>query len=580
MHIDHSKLVELLTEASGLEQETVEKYLLELVTEINEALEEGEAYEVDGFGVFSRIGENTLFIPADDMATEINYKYAGMSPILLDDDRDKSEAEPTNDTDSDEDPFSGLLDDITETEEEPEGEYDNIDTSDVDDLSDPFALDDEGSAEEEESKDDTDEEEFTPIPNEIDYRSKRTEEESRVLFSGLLEADEEDEDEQAEPEPDLEPDPAFNELDVEDDEEDYKDPFDLGDDILSDEDAEEEIQDEESLEDEPEPVFETESDQTEEVEVEGQADEVDEDKEIEVSETPDEISDEEETEEDPFEALAGEVEDEELEDEESIFTFDNDETEDPDAEETPKEVIPVIKNVASEKQRNKKKSGKANKPKGTKKPVAPAAKKSAPVFLWVILFIVVIAGGVYGLGYFGVVNIPGITPAASSSQQMAVQQNEQAEPETPPQQTEQEATEAGQQATEDPVSEEPEQPQETTDQPEEPVQETTTENESTTETTVPEGQAEYGMDGVPVESANDGYTIVVFSLSDQENAAAKKTELESDGYRVLLAEVPSTQYGSLWRVSLGQFESLRDAAIAAEDLDASLSGNYFITKIQ
>src|SRR6056297_1070784 len=84
MLIDHSKLIELLVETSGIDKEKVENQLEELVGEINEAIDEGEAYEVDGFGVFSAIGNNVVFIPADELATEINYKYVGMEAIEMD----------------------------------------------------------------------------------------------------------------------------------------------------------------------------------------------------------------------------------------------------------------------------------------------------------------------------------------------------------------------------------------------------------------------------------------------------------------------------------------------------------------
>ncbi|HBX65417.1 MAG TPA: hypothetical protein DEG32_04440, partial [Balneolaceae bacterium] len=119
MHIDHSKLVELLTDASGIEKDKVEEQLSELVAEIQEAIAEGDAYEVDGLGVFSGIGNNVIFIPADELATEINYKYVGMEPIELESgsvsDEDSTEDDPEIATDSDsgdeDDPFGGLLDD-------------------------------------------------------------------------------------------------------------------------------------------------------------------------------------------------------------------------------------------------------------------------------------------------------------------------------------------------------------------------------------------------------------------------------------------------------------------------------------
>jgi cell division septation protein DedD len=97
---------------------------------------------------------------------------------------------------------------------------------------------------------------------------------------------------------------------------------------------------------------------------------------------------------------------------------------------------------------------------------------------------------------------------------------------------------------------------------------------------VPPNQPTYGLNGVPVPEANDGYTIVIYSLTRENNAAAIRNELSNDGYRVLVAEIPSRRYGTLWRVSLGQFESTSDAVLAVENLDPSFTENYFITTIQ
>ena len=101
MLIDNEKLVGLLMENSGLEQEKVEKQLAELVSDIKKALEENEAYEVEGFGIFSKLGNNIHFIPSEDLETEINYKYVGMEPIELpgsgdSSSEDSSDIEDTN----------------------------------------------------------------------------------------------------------------------------------------------------------------------------------------------------------------------------------------------------------------------------------------------------------------------------------------------------------------------------------------------------------------------------------------------------------------------------------------------------
>ena len=102
MHIDYKQFIELVTEASGIDSKKVEKQVSDLIKEINQAIEDGEAYSIDGFGIFSGIGNRILFIPSKELETEINFKYVGMEPIVL-------EGEPKNEEpSSEEDPFAGL----------------------------------------------------------------------------------------------------------------------------------------------------------------------------------------------------------------------------------------------------------------------------------------------------------------------------------------------------------------------------------------------------------------------------------------------------------------------------------------
>ncbi|HAW78255.1 MAG TPA: hypothetical protein DCX27_00070, partial [Balneola sp.] len=81
MLIDNEKFIALLSDNSGIEKEKVEKYLEELISEMKTSFDEGEGYEVEGFGIFSKLGSNILFIPSEELETEINYKYVGMEPI-------------------------------------------------------------------------------------------------------------------------------------------------------------------------------------------------------------------------------------------------------------------------------------------------------------------------------------------------------------------------------------------------------------------------------------------------------------------------------------------------------------------
>jgi|AntRauTorcE11897_2_1112592.scaffolds.fasta_scaffold00131_30 hypothetical protein len=536
MHIDHSKLVDLLVETSGIEKEKVEAQLNDLVEEIMAAIEEGDAYEVDGFGVFSGIGNNVIFIPSDELSTEINYKYVGMEPIEMDDApaQEVSEAESEEeDTDIDDDPFAGLLDDV-EDESEPAASFE-LDVPEEETEADPDTPSEEQDQldEEGEAPFDLDEEEpevEKPGPDKWGIDTYK-DDSAETMFSGLLGKQEEQEakeDESAE-------DDHFDAL-FEQEEEEPKKETSFLDDLLAEEERDEEIEEPAILD------------------------------KIDASEPGDTEEDEEDF-DDPFKTLAGEDDEDELPDLNSSKE-----------EEQEEEIIPVIKNLSSEtKKQKKEKESKVKekesdkesdaKPKKVKKTTSDP--KSQPVMLWVLLIIIILGGGTYGLGYYGIVNIPGITPepqmASTSNQAQA----------TPPETTQPEATPQEQQQT-------PVQPEQTQETPQETAaeQEQEPESEVRANEEAPADQPRYGMSGVPVSAANNGYTIVIYSLSRENNAEAKRIELSDEGYRVLIASVPSQQYGTLWRVSLGQFRTMRDAALAAEDLGRPFSENYFITKIQ
>lgn len=531
MHIDHSKLVELLVETAGLEKDKVESQLEELVDEIKAAIEEGDAYEVDGLGVFSGIGNNVIFIPSDELSTEINYKYVGMEPIEMDDAisgeeqiPQEKEASPSETDLDDEDPFAGLLDDVSDADEP------SPDTSfhlDMDEETENDVSDDE--PEQEESPFDLDDEIETEQVPEVEkpgpdkwgidtYKDDTAEN----MFSGLLGKQEESEGTEKES---AEEDP-FSALEEESDDSLLNELTKADDD--SDDGEEEAI------------------------------------KAVLEAQTPDPDDDEEDF-DDPFEALATEN--------------DGDDEEDDEEE----EVIPVIKNLASEGAKKKKKEKKKaqeeekTEPENIKKDKTKlktsSEPKSQPVMLWVLLIILILGGGTYALGYFGVVNIPGVTPQP----QMASTNTQ-----VPPPVTQPEETTSPEQQTQVPQNETPaEEPQEDTPV-EDPAQDEEQEPTSqvSTDRQVPPNQPTYGMTGVPVAAANNGYTIVIYSLSSESNAESRRNALSEEGYRVLVATVPSQQYGTLWRVSLGQFRTMRDAALAAEDLESPFSENYFITKIQ
>ena len=96
---------------------------------------------------------------------------------------------------------------------------------------------------------------------------------------------------------------------------------------------------------------------------------------------------------------------------------------------------------------------------------------------------------------------------------------------------------------------------------------------------IPADQPKYGLMGVVDSRANNGYTLVLFSLSNRQNAMEKYQLYKDQGYRSLISPVNSERYGLMWRVSIGQFATVNDALSAASELPNDLSNDYFITKI-
>lgn len=562
MHIDHSKLVELLAEAVGIEQEKVEGHLTELIAEIQDAIAEGDAYEVNGLGVFSGIGNNILFIPSDDLATEINYKYVGMEPIEMDapEEDEAPKEEKGDETAPEDDPFAGLLDDEAGSESDTEThasfELDKDETEDLEDFAGedaeeaPFDLADEDLEDdtEEQLPEETDEE-YKPGPDDWGIDTYK-DEGAESMFSGLLGDKDEESDSEKEPKEDLEP------IDEEENKGSEED-LDLASELSKE--LNEDFREEPEGEDDIDLIF-------------GDEEETDEEDEVsEPAESESSGDDMDKDFDDPFEALAGDEEDEEPLEDSNIES---------------EEVVPVIKNLASKGAKKKRESEKAEieddkqpeKTKATKKIKSPRDGQSQqPVMLWVLLIILLIGGGTYGLGYFGIVTIPGITPKPPVATNIQTPKPAQ-QPVTQPTQPEQKTP----QITPEQVPEQkPEEAKAAVTEPNNtPPQEQESEVQVSGIGEAPAGQPVYGLKGVPVQAANVGYTIVIYSLSKKSNADAKQTELSQEGYRVLVVALPSKQYGTLWRVSLGQFKSLRDAALAAETLADPFLENYFITKIK
>ncbi len=94
-----------------------------------------------------------------------------------------------------------------------------------------------------------------------------------------------------------------------------------------------------------------------------------------------------------------------------------------------------------------------------------------------------------------------------------------------------------------------------------------------------EPQSTYGLMGEIVEEANDGFSIVVHSFNNEENARSSAAALNNDGYRVLVS-ARTVNADSVWRVSVGQFQTLQGATEAARDLPSPYNTQNFVQRIQ
>lgn len=94
-----------------------------------------------------------------------------------------------------------------------------------------------------------------------------------------------------------------------------------------------------------------------------------------------------------------------------------------------------------------------------------------------------------------------------------------------------------------------------------------------------EEQPIYGLMGSLMEEANDGYSIVIHSFNDEAYARSIAANLSNDGYRVLVSS-RMVNADTVWRVSIGQFQTLNGAIQAAEDLPSPYNTQNFVQRIQ
>ncbi|MEP0006046.1 MAG: SPOR domain-containing protein [Balneola sp.] len=584
MLIDNEKFIALLADNSGIEKEKVEKYLEELISEMKSSFDEGEGYEVEGFGIFSKLGSNILFIPSDELETEINYKYVGMEPIELPGGAQQQESEEPEE--EDENPIQGILDGgKTEEYEDPFAELFNEaeehekaekEQAEKGDLSEEEI---EAVVEEEIESEDT-EEIITEEPEKEEEPEEALEDTLKDIF-GSDETEEETETEE-EPEPEEESAPGPENWGIDAHKEEEQEGAFSG--LLGDAEEEPELIDEDD-------IFATEDEIASEEDVSEPEDEVSQE------ET---VSEEENDEEIDFSALEDDSSDEDFDDpfDELI------------EEEDDEDFVPVVTNVSSgkaskkEADEDKEEDEDEKTEKKSRTPKSPRDRKqSSPVFLYMILVLVLLGGTGYLLAYFGVVNIEGITPSSASTQ-VAQSTPPATQPESTPPQTAD--TEEEQPVKEVPAIEAnnentPNETEENIGNTSDPVSEITEEETPQNqendiaplvadEKAPGDGgiispvniQAEtevYGLNGTATEAGNNGYTIVLYTLSRKSGADTQFEKLSKEGFRVIIKEKPSQEFGRLYRVSIGQFESLADAAIAAEKVDSEILGNYIITKI-
>lgn len=86
----------------------------------------------------------------------------------------------------------------------------------------------------------------------------------------------------------------------------------------------------------------------------------------------------------------------------------------------------------------------------------------------------------------------------------------------------------------------------------------------------------YGLMGETIELEERYYTIVLHSMSQKLRAEEVAGRLQEDGYRDVLYRINHDDHGTMWRVGVGQFETIETAQQEAEELDRP----FFIGRIQ
>jgi cell division septation protein DedD len=192
----------------------------------------------------------------------------------------------------------------------------------------------------------------------------------------------------------------------------------------------------------------------------------------------------------------------------------------------------------------------------------PVQRKNGNTGVWIVAAVILLALLAGGILYFF-----GTSPADTDETVQTTPDTEQTQP-TP---------EELPVITDEQITENIETPPEFGSEQENSDEVSETEEASDEPETAPEET--FGLMGSVVEEANDGYSIVLHSFNDEEIARAAATSLSEEGYRALVSS-RTVEGNPMWRVSVGQFETIADAQQAANELPEPYNNQNFIHRIQ
>lgn len=90
----------------------------------------------------------------------------------------------------------------------------------------------------------------------------------------------------------------------------------------------------------------------------------------------------------------------------------------------------------------------------------------------------------------------------------------------------------------------------------------------------------FGLHGTPQSIDGRHYSIILHSIRGENRAEEIRGELQDQGYRAIITSVNNEEYGTMWRVGIGQFESISNAQDAASELPQNYRDNHFIGLLQ